>query len=225
MTSSNCRQFKDSLYEQLARIGKALASPIRLELLDVLSQGPRTVESIAKEINQSIANTSQHLQVLRAARVIDSERNGVNIIYRVADQEVLGLCGILRRVGETRLLEVRAVTDAFLRDRGVLEKTDKNTLLERVKRGEVTVLDVRPTEEFMAGHIPGALSVPLEALEQKIAELPPGREIVAYCRGPLCVMSIEAVNLLNQKGYHATRWEEGVADWVARGFAIQTGAA
>ncbi len=223
MTSSN-RQFKDSLYEQLARIGKALASPIRLELLDVLSQGPRTVESIAKEINQSVANTSQHLQVLRAARVIDSERNGVNIIYRLADQEVLGLCGILRRVGETRLLEVRAVTEAFLRDRGVLEKTDKNTLLERVKRGEVTVLDVRPTEEFIAGHIPGAISVPLEALEQKIAELTPDREIVAYCRGPLCVMSIEAVNLLNQKGYHATRWEEGVADWVARGFAIQTGA-
>ena len=148
----------------------------------------------------------------------------MNIIYRVADQEVLGLCGILRRVGETRLLEVRAVTDAFLRDRGMLEKTDKNTLLERVKRGEVTVLDVRPTEEFMAGHIPGALSVPLEVLEQKIAELPPGREIVAYCRGPLCVMSIEAVNLLNQKGYQATRGEEGVADWVARGFAIQTGA-
>lgn len=223
MTSS-CRQFKDSLYEQLARIGKALASPIRLELLDVLSQGPRTVESIAKEVNQSIANTSQHLQVLRSARVIDSERNGVNIIYRLADQEVLGLCGILRRVGEARLLEVRAVTEAFLRDRGVLEKTDRDTLLERVKRGEVTVLDVRPTEEFLAGHIPGAISVPLEELEQKIADLAPDREIVAYCRGPLCVMSIEAVNLLNQKGYHAVRWEEGVADWVARGLAIQTGA-
>jgi rhodanese-related sulfurtransferase/DNA-binding transcriptional ArsR family regulator len=223
MTSSN-RQFKDSLYEQLARIGKALASPIRLELLDVLSQGPRTVESIANEVNQSVANTSQHLQILRSARVIESERNGVNIIYRLADQEVLGLCGALRRVGEARLLEVRQVTEAFLRERGALERTDNETLLERVRRGEVTVLDVRPTDEFLAGHIPGAISVPLSELEQKMADLPPDREIVAYCRGPLCVMSIEAVNRLNEKGYQATRWEEGVADWVARGFAIQTGA-
>lgn len=223
MTSSN-RQFKDSLYEQLARIGKALASPIRLELLDVLSQGPRTVESIANEVNQSVANTSQHLQILRSARVIESERNGVNIIYRLADQEVLGLCGVLRRVGEARLLEVRQVTEAFLRERGALERTDNETLLERVRRGEVTVLDVRPTDEFLAGHIPGAISVPLSELEQKMADLPPDREIVAYCRGPLCVMSIEAVNRLNEKGYQAMRWEEGVADWVARGFAIQTGA-
>ena len=116
------------------------------------------------------------------------------------------------------------MTEAFLRERGALERTDNETLLERVRRGEVTVLDVRPTDEFLAGHIPGAISVPLSELEQKMADLPPDREIVAYCRGPLCVMSIEAVNRLNEKGYQATRWEEGVADWVARGFAIQTGA-
>lgn len=218
------RVFKDSLYEQLARIGKALASPIRLELLDVLSQGPRTVEAIASEVNQSVANTSQHLQILRSARLIDSERAGVNISYRLADQEVLGLCGVLHRVGEARLLEVREVTKAFLNDRGVLERTDKETLLERVRKGEVTVLDVRPTAEFLAGHIPGAISVPLQELEQRIADLPLDREFVAYCRGPLCVMSIEAAEVLNQRGYIATSWEEGVADWVARGFAIQTGA-
>lgn len=217
------KRFKDLVYEQLARLGKALASPIRLELLDVLSQGPRTVESLAKEIDQSLANTSQHLQVLRSARLIESERNGINIIYRIADKDILVLSSVLRRVGENRLLEIQEVTKVFMESKGALEKTDPSTLVERVKRGEVTVLDVRPAEEYEAAHIPGAISVPLQELEKRISELPQDKEFVAYCRGPLCVMSIEAVNILMEHGLAATRWEEGVADWVAKGLPIETG--
>jgi len=219
------KQLKNKTYELLAVLGKALSSPVRLELLDILSQGPRTVESLSKEVGQSIANTSQHLQVLRSARLIDAERKGVFISYSIADPQVLVLASSLRRIGELQLAEIQELTRIFLTERDLLEKVDCKTLVQRIRRAEVTLLDVRPVREYEAGHIPGALSVPLEELKRHISRLPKDREIVAYCRGSLCAMSIEAVKLLRKSGFRAVRWEESVADWVARGFSLKTGKA
>jgi rhodanese-related sulfurtransferase len=221
--SISAKEYRKQTYELLAGIGRALASPVRLELLDVLSQGPRTVESLSREIDQSIANTSQHLQVLHSARLISAERNGVFITYSIADPQVLVLTSTFRQIGDLRLSEIQALTHAFLAERNLLEKVDSKTLIQRIRRGEVTLLDVRPSREYEAGHIPGAVSVPLEELKRSISKLPRNREIVAYCRGPLCVMSIEAVQLLRKKGFRAVRWEESVGDWIARGFSLKRG--
>jgi rhodanese-related sulfurtransferase len=223
--SISAKQFKKKTYELLAVIGKALSSPIRLELLDILSQGPRTVELLSEEAGQSIANTSQHLQVLRSARLIEAERNGVFVTYSIADRQVLVLASSLRRIGELRLSEIQELTRAFLTERNLLEKVDSKTLVQRIRRGEVTLLDVRPAGEYEAGHIPNALSVPLEELKRYISKLPRDREIVAYCRGPLCMMSIEAVQLLRKRGFQAIRWEESIGDWIARGLPLKTGKA
>ncbi len=218
MTSG--RHFKNAIYEQFSRIGKAVASPRRLELLDLLRQGPRTVEVLARASDQSLANTSQHLQVLRRARLVESEREGRLVKYRLADETVCEFFRSLQRLAEDRLAEVERVTREFLEERGAMEPVDRHTLLERVHRGQVTVLDVRPPEEYRAGHIPGAISVPLSELDSRLAELPADREIVAYCRGPYCVLAIEAVELLRERGFEATRLEDGVPDWRARGFPV-----
>jgi len=217
------RQFKDAIYEQLGRIGKAVASPRRLELLDLLCQGPRTVEVLARAVDQSLANTSQHLQVLRRARLVEAERDGVLVRYRLADEMVCGFFLSLRRLAEARLAEVERATREFLEQRGSMEPVDRDALLERMRRGEVTVLDVRPPEEYQAGHIPGALSVPMDELDSRLADLPRDREIVAYCRGPYCVLAIEAVEVLRKSGFEATRWEDGVPDWRALGLPVATG--
>jgi rhodanese-related sulfurtransferase/DNA-binding transcriptional ArsR family regulator len=217
------KQLKKKAYELEAAIGKALSSPVRLELLDVLSQGPRTVEALSSEIGQSIANTSQHLQVLRSGRLIESERNGVFITYSIPDAQVLALIGSLHRVGESRIPEVQQLIRSFLEDRDVLEKLNVKSLMQRMRKGKVTLLDVRPAREYQAGHIPGAFSVPLEQLESYLAKLPKNKEIVAYCRGPLCLMSIEAVKLLRHKGFQATRWDQGIVEWVTRGFPLKAG--
>jgi len=219
----SARQLKRKTYELLAVIGKALSSPVRLELLDVLCQGPRTVESLSDEIGQSIANTSQHLQALRSAKLIDAERNGIFITYSIADPQVLVLASSFHRIGNSRLPEIQALIRAFLAERHLLEEVNYKTLVQRIRRREVTLLDVRPTQEYGAGHIPGAISIPLDELRRRISNLPKNREIVAYCRGPLCVMSIEAVNLLRKRGFRAIRWGEGVADWLARGFPLNRG--
>lgn len=216
------RQFKDAIYEQLARIGKSLASGPRLEILDILCQGPRTVEGLAKQVGQSVANTSHHLQVLRRARLVDAQKEGVHVTYRLADEEVCTFFRALRGLAESRLLEIEQVTRHFLEARGSMEAVDREALVARVRSGEVTVLDVRPEEEYRAGHIPGALSVPLEELERRLAELPPDREIVAYCRGPYCVLAVEAVRLLRARGFVAVRMEDGVPDWRARGLPVET---
>ena len=218
---STGRQFKDAIYEQLGRVGKALASPRRLELLDLLCQGPRTVEALANEAGQSIANTSQHLQVLRAARLVETEKHGLYVTYRLADEKVCGLYRELRTLAESRLLEIQAVTREFLEQRGELEPVDRDALVARVRSGEVTLLDVRPPEEFEAGHIPGAVSVPLDELESRLADLPHDREVVAYCRGPYCVLAVKAVEVLKAKGFDAVRMEEGVPDWRARGLPVE----
>ncbi len=222
MPSSN-RQFKDAIYEQLARIGKSLGSGTRLEILDILCQGPRTVEMLARQVgNLSVANISHHLQVLRRACLVEAEKDGVRVTYRLADPQVCTFFLTLRQFAESRLLEIEAVTRQFLEARDAMEPVDREALVARVRRGEVTVLDVRPLEEYRAGHIPGALSVPLNELDRRMAELPPDREVVAYCRGPYCVLAIDAVAQLKQHGYRAIRLEEGVPDWRARGLPIES---
>lgn len=221
--SSRNRQFRDKIYEQFARIGKAVASPKRIELLDLLCQGPRHVDALAKVANLSVANASQHLQVLRAARLIDAEKMGVHVIYRVADPSVAGFVRGLRLLAEGCLAEVDQTLRSFLRDRETFDPVDREELLRRVHLGEVTVLDVRPAEEFRAGHLPRALSVPLEELEARLAELPKDREIVAYCRGPYCVLAIEAVERLRAKGFSAFRLDLSITDWQARGLEVEAG--
>ena len=218
---SESRQFKDVIYEQLARIGGSLASGPRLEMLDLLCQGPRSVEALAKQVGQSVANTSHHLQVLRRARLVEAEKEGVHVRYRLADEDVCVFFQALRGLAESRLLEIEQATRHFLEARAGMEPVDRDMLVARVRSGAVTVLDVRPEEEFRAGHLPGALSVPLGDLERRLAELPRDREVVAYCRGPYCVMAVEAVELLRSRGFRAIRMEEGVPDWRARGLPVE----
>jgi len=218
------RHYKDSVYEQLARIGKALSSPTRLELLDLLCQAPRTVEALAREADQSVGNTSQHLQVLRAARLVEADKKGLFVTYRLADDSVCDFYRALRQLAASRLAEIERITRDFLGDRTALEPVDRGVLLERARRGEVLVLDVRPAEEYEAGHISGALSVPLKELEDRLEGLPRDREIVAYCRGPYCMLAVEAVERLRDRGFQATRLEESVSDWRAHGLEIETGA-
>jgi rhodanese-related sulfurtransferase len=214
---------KDALYQQLARIGQAVASGPRLALLDLLRQGPRTVEALAMEAGLTLANASQHLKVLRQARLVEAEKRGVFVTYRVADRAVDDFYGALRGLAETRLAEVRQIAQAFVEERGALEPIDRHRLLGRVRSGEVTVLDVRPAEEYRAAHIPGAVSIPLKELKKKLRSLPKGREVVAYCRGPYCVLAPEAVNLLRARGYRAAVLDDGVSEWRARGLPVSTG--
>ncbi|NIM52654.1 MAG: metalloregulator ArsR/SmtB family transcription factor [Gemmatimonadales bacterium] len=221
--ASSGRRFKDAIYEQFSRIGKAAASPRRLELLDLLSQGPRTVEALAQQAGQSVANTSQHLQVLRAARLVEAEKDGLYVTYRLAGAEVCEFLRTLRRLAELRLAEVERVRRGFFEERGQLEPVDRAALIERVRSGQVTVLDVRPREEYHSAHIPGAISVPLGELERRLEDLPRDRDVVAYCRGPYCVLAAEAVDRLRAHGFNATRLEEGVPDWQARGFPVARG--
>ncbi|RJQ47640.1 MAG: ArsR family transcriptional regulator [Gaiellales bacterium] len=222
MTSPS-RKFKDAVFEQFAQIGKSLSSGPRLELLDLLCQGPRTVDVLARLSGQSVANTSHHLQVLRRARLVKSEKDGVHVTYRLAGDEVCAFFLALRRLAESRLLEIGQVTRKFLRESGELEAVDREQLMERARAGEVTVLDVRPVEEYEAGHIPGAISVPLAELEGKLTELPRDREVVAYCRGPYCLLAVEAVEVLRQHGFTASRLSDGVPDWRSYGLPVAAG--
>jgi len=214
---------KTAIYEQIARIGQATASPSRLELLDLLSQGPRTVEALAQQTGQSVATTSHHLQVLRRARLVDGEKAGLYVTYRLADPQVGDFFLELRQLAESRLAEVQQVTRQYLERRGALEPVDNEELVRRVRAGEVTVIDVRPREEYVAGHIPGAISVPLADLPKRLRDLRKRHDIVAYCRGPYCVMSLDAVDLLRRKGFRAQRLEHGVVEWRAQGWRVDTG--
>jgi rhodanese-related sulfurtransferase/DNA-binding transcriptional ArsR family regulator len=225
LVTAASRRFKDTMYEQFARIGKAISAPKRLELLDLLCQGPRTVEALAEQATLSVANASRHLQVLRAARLVDAEKKGLFVEYRVADDGVWRFFLELRGLAEARLAEVALVARGYLEEHGTMESVGAEELLRRVRAGEVTVLDVRPTEEYRAGHIPGAMSIPVADLKARLKELPKDREVVAYCRGPYCVMAVEAVELLRKKGFKAHRIEQGVPDWRARGWRVDTAAA
>ena len=216
---------KTAIYEQIARVGQATASPNRLELLDLLSQGARTVEALAHQTGQSIATTSHHLQVLRRARLVEARKAGLYVTYRLADPDVGEFFLDLRRLAESRLAEIRQVTRQYLEQRGALEPVDNHELVRRVRDGEVTLIDVRPREEYVAGHIPDAISVPIAELPKRMSELPKRRDIVAYCRGPYCVMALDAVDLLRRKGFRAQRLEHGVAEWRARGWRVESGPA
>lgn len=215
--------FKKAIYEQLARIGKAVASPPRLELLDLLCQGPRTVEALAKEAGLTVANASQHLQVLRSARLVEAEKQGLYVTYRLADVAVCEFFQKLRTLAELRLAEVESIVRQLREGPERLEPVEKKSLLRRVRRGEVVVLDVRPPEEYRAGHIPGALSVPLKQLRSHLSKLPRNQDIVAYCRGPYCVLATEAVELLRAKGFRALRLEDGIPEWRAHGLPVAIG--
>lgn len=217
---SRSRQFKDTVYEQLARVGKAVAAPKRLELLDLLCQGPRTVEVLAGQAALSVANASRHLQVLRGAGLVESEKRGLYVEYRLANEQVGRFYLALRKLAESRNAEIDRVARAFFEQRDDLEAVPRGELLRRVRHGEVTVLDVRPAEEYRAGHIPGALSIPVGEIKARLAELPKGRDVVAYCRGPYCVMAVEAVTILRRQGIRAHRLEEGVLEWRARGWPV-----
>jgi rhodanese-related sulfurtransferase/DNA-binding transcriptional ArsR family regulator len=217
------RRFSDAIYDQFARVGRAVASPKRIELLDLLGQGPRSVESLAALTALSEANASQHLKVLRAARLVEAEKAGVRVIYRLSGQEVVDLIRSLRTVAETHLAEVELAVRGFLQGRQDFQRVDREELLRRVREGEVTVLDVRPSEEFRAGHLPRAVSIPLEQLPARLGELPRDRQIVAYCRGPYCVLAVEAVESLKKAGFCAARLDLSIWDWKARGLPVETG--
>jgi rhodanese-related sulfurtransferase len=221
MNSAAHREFKDRLFEQFARIGKALASPKRLEILDILAQGERPVEEIARETVMPVANASQHLQALKGARMVESRREGLYAYYRLADEDVFRTWQAVRALGQKRLAEIDRVLGTYLEDRDALEAVDAAALMERLSDGSVVVLDVRPEEEYRAGHIPGALSVPVDALEAALQTLPKDKEVVAYCRGPYCVFSDEAVAFLRSRGYRANRLAEGLPDWRAAGMPVE----
>ncbi len=214
------RAFKDAIYDQFARIGKTVSSPKRLELLDILCQGPRTVEVLAKETTLTVANASQHLQVLRAARLVETEKEGLFVTYRLADLAVCEFFRAMRVLAESRLAEVELIKRQFLAGREGMEPVNREALLGLVREGAVTVLDVRPVEEYNAGHIAGAISIPLKELQLRLSELTRDQEIVAYCRGPYCVLSVEAVEFLLSKGFNALRIEEGIQDFRAMGVHI-----
>jgi rhodanese-related sulfurtransferase len=214
------RRFKNAIYDQFARVGKALSSPHRIELVELLAQGPRSVEVLSKLADMTLANTSAHLQVLRGAGLVDSTKQGLFVMYRLSDPSVADLLLATRKVAEARLAEVTRVTREFLSGNAQLDAVDVEDLREKVRNGEVTVIDVRPEEEYDAGHIPGALSVPLPALAKRLSDLPKTREIVAYCRGPYCVLAVEAVKLLRARGFKAIRLEDGVLDWASHGMKI-----
>jgi rhodanese-related sulfurtransferase len=215
------RAFKDSLYAEFATLGKALANPHRLELLDLLAQGGRSVEELAREAALSLANASAHLQVLRRARLVEAEKRGLNVVYRLAAPEAYQLWQTLRDVGSMRLAEVDRLVENYLTDRNALDAVDKEELLRLLTEEAVTVIDVRPQVEYEQGHIPTARSVPVRKLKQQLAELPRDLEIVAYCRGPYCVFSDEAVRLLQRNGFQARRLSEGFPEWHAAGYPVK----
>lgn len=217
------REFKDALFAQFAQIGAAFGSPKRIEIIDVLAQGERHVDVIARETGLTVANTSRHLQVLRGANLVATRREGPHVYYRLADPVVLHGYRALQSLSEARLAEVsRLVTDYFGSTDG-FEPVEKAELLQRARGRDVVVLDVRPTEEYAAGHIAGAVSIPLAQLERRLSELPRSRRIVAYCRGPYCVLAAEAVRLLRKRGMHAVRLKDGFPEWRDAGLPVAEG--
>ncbi len=213
------------LFVQFAAVAKSLGHAHRLELLEQLAQGERSVEVLADRTNLSIANTSQHLQHLRRAGLATSRREGKFIYYRLAGDAVLDLLAALRRIAERNVAEVDRVVRSYFQARDELEPVSRKELRRRLREGSVTVLDARPEDEFALGHVPGALNIPLRALKARLSELNPAQEIVAYCRGPYCVLSYEAVAALRAKGFKARRLEDGFPEWRAAGLSVVTGIA
>ena len=211
---------KKVLYQSLAKVAQALASGNRLQLLELMAQGERSVEALADLAGMTMANTSQHLQALRQAGLVSPRKEGQRVYYRLAGDDVVRLYGVLRTVAESRLAEVKQLVADFLGDKDALEPISADELLKRAKRGLVTVLDVRPPEEFAAGHLPGAVNIPIDRLESGLSKLSKQREVVAYCRGPYCLMSFEAVLKLRKRGWKARRLQHGFPEWKAAGLPV-----
>ncbi|HEY5995314.1 MAG TPA: metalloregulator ArsR/SmtB family transcription factor [Gallionellaceae bacterium] len=209
------RKIKDLLYEQVARIGKVFSSPKRLELIELLCQGEKTVEVLAREASISVKLASAHLRELRTASLVETERQGKNIRYRLANKAVADLWVQVHTLAEERLIELQLALQKISGEADSLAASDRESLLKAARKGEVVVLDVRPAEEYLAAHLPFARSIPLNELRQRLNELPKDRTIVAYCRGPYCLMAADAVELLKQTGYAAIHLREGVAEWTA----------
>lgn len=217
------REFKDVLFTQFAQIARAFASPKRIEIIDLLAQGERPVEAIARETGLGVANASRHLQVLKAANLVSPRKEGLQVFYRLADPLVARGYRALQELAEARLAEVGRLVKDYFGSADGLEPVAKEELLQRARRRDVVVLDVRPPEEYAAGHIAGAVSIPLAALERRLAELPRGRRVVAYCRGPYCVLAAEAVRLLRKRGVEALRLKEGYPEWRDAGLPVERG--
>ena len=214
---------KQAIFESLAEVAQALGHSNRLELLEYLAQGQRSVEELSTLSGMTFANTSRHLQILRRARLVETERRGKHVLYSLAgDAEVVALISALSRVAERNLAEVNRVLDDYFHARDSMEAVTREDLAERLEAGLVTVLDVRPEEEFAQGHLPGARNIPYAELDQRLSELPNGTEIVAYCRGPYCIFAVEAVAALRARGFKAVRLEDGFPEWKAAGFAVET---
>jgi len=209
----NERNLKDLLYQEFARIGKSLSSPKRLEILDILSQGPKSVEALAKNTDMSVANVSQHLQTLLNARLVKFTKEGNFVIYELADDVISEFLTTLHALSEKQLIQVQQIKEAFFNEHLGIEGVTLTELITRMEKGEVLLLDVRPKEEFEKAHIPGAVSIPIEELEEQLSSLPTHFDIVAYCRGPYCLLSAQAVKMLKAKGMNAFRLEEGVLEW------------
>lgn len=218
MMSTNPKQ---ALYSEFAAVARAFGSPRRLEILEQLAQAERGVDALATRVGQSVANVSQHLQLLKRAGLVTSRRDGKFVRYRLMNGAVLDTLSALFKIAESNLVEVERIRRRYFSDRDGMEPVSRDELLRRTREGLVTVLDVRPSDEFEAAHLPGAVSIPLDNLEKRLAELNPEQEIVAYCRGPWCVMSFEAVALLRARGFRVRRLEEGLPQWKAAGLPVE----
>ena len=214
------RSLKDLLYEQVSRVGKALASPKRLEILEMLAQGEKAVETVAADVALDIKLVSAHLKALKQARLVESRRDGKRMLYRLSGDDVAQLGVALRHVAGEHLVELRLAVQQMMSEPDRLTQLGRKDLMAQAKRGDVIVIDVRPREEYDTAHLPYARSLPLPELAKRLAELPRGAEIVAYCRGPFCLMSDEAVTLLKKKGYRASKTMDGISEWLAAGLPI-----
>jgi rhodanese-related sulfurtransferase len=218
------RTLKDLLYEQVARIGRAVSSPKRLEILELLAQGEKTVETLAGELSIDVKLASAHLRSLKAARLVDARRDGKYVVYRLSGTDVANLWVVLREVAEEHLLELRVALQQMVSDPDKLASIGREALLQQARNGEVLVIDVRPREEYDVAHLPFARSMPVAEIERRLSELPRDRQIVAYCRGPFCLLSDEAVELLAARGFEVRKIRDGVSEWKAAGFPLAAGA-
>lgn len=214
--------FKPQLFEQFARIGQALASGPRLEILELLIQSPRNVDSVAKVMRLPIANISQHLQTLKQAGLVTATRNGRSMIYEVTGPDVIELLLLLQKIAKDRFAEIDRLVDTYLHSKDDLDALSVNEVLTRARKGEVVILDVRPSEEYASGHLKGALNLTIEELEERLADLPKDKTIVAYCRGTYCILSFDAVKTLRERGYDARRVADGIPEWLLANLKLVT---
>ncbi|MCL4551076.1 MAG: metalloregulator ArsR/SmtB family transcription factor [Bacteroidetes bacterium] len=215
------REFKDLTFQQFANIATAFASPKRLELIDILSQGERDVDTLSFETNMNFANTSRHLQILKNSKIVVSRKEGVRVVYSLANEEVIKCWKGLQTLAEKSASEIRETARLFFEERSALIPISSTELLDKLNKDEVTLIDVRPKEEFLSGHLPEAISIPLKELKEKLNNLPTHKEVVAYCRGPYCVLAAEAAKLLTQKGFNVVILKEDVNSWRSEGLPIQ----